>query len=108
MKDLEANADFLRRSVGAVHLMISRDDINELDGDWASGDLPFRLKKYLLEKLLPTNRITVTTWIHDPSKWVVLIDGWNCSNVGGFKDKKDAEIYADGLRYRFGRMVSNE
>jgi hypothetical protein len=45
----EANADFLRRSVGAVHMMISRNDLAELDGDWGTTELPPRLKKYIEE-----------------------------------------------------------
>jgi hypothetical protein len=44
---LKENADFLRRSVGAVHMMISRDDLTELDGNWCVTDLPPRLKMYI-------------------------------------------------------------
>ena len=47
----EENADFLRKSVGAVHLMISRNDVSELDGEWNATDLPPRLKKYLAARL---------------------------------------------------------
>lgn len=46
---LKDNADFLRKSVGAVHMMISRDDLSELDGAWEAVDLPPRLKKYIAE-----------------------------------------------------------
>ena len=46
----EENADFLRRSVGACHLMISRNDLSELDGDWDATDLPPRLKKFLANR----------------------------------------------------------
>ena len=50
----EENADFLRRSVGACHLMISRNDLSELDGDWDATDLPPRLKKFLANRAQST------------------------------------------------------
>jgi hypothetical protein len=52
LRELEAtrkNADFLRKSVGACHMMISRNDLNELDGEWDATDLPPRLKKFITE-----------------------------------------------------------
>jgi hypothetical protein len=51
LKSLKENADFLRESVGACHMMISRDDVAELEArGWASGDLPHRLAKWLRER----------------------------------------------------------
>ena len=47
LRNVTANADFLRRSVGACHMMISRNDRAELDGQWEATDLPPRLKIYL-------------------------------------------------------------
>jgi hypothetical protein len=44
------------------------------------------------------NVITIERWIHDPTKWIVLYDGCNVGNYSGFKDRKDAERYAAGLR----------
>jgi hypothetical protein len=49
MQALSENADFLRRSVGACHMMISRDDIGELEREeWDATSLPARLKNYIL------------------------------------------------------------
>jgi hypothetical protein len=50
LEELQRNDDFLRRSVGACHLMISRDDVTELNGDWDKTDLPPRLRKYIAHR----------------------------------------------------------
>ena len=41
-------------------------------------------------------RVTVEKWVLDTDRWLVLDRGWNMSNTGGFKDKKDAEIFRLG------------
>jgi hypothetical protein len=41
-------------------------------------------------------RVTVEKWVWDTDRWIVLDRGWNMSNTGGFKDKKDAEIFRLG------------
>ncbi len=50
------NADFLRKSVGACHLMISRNDLSELSKDkWDTTDLPPRLLEWISSRAaLPT------------------------------------------------------
>lgn len=50
LKSLTENADFLRKSVGACHLMISRNDLEELRQDeWDATHLPPRLYKFISE-----------------------------------------------------------
>lgn len=52
MASLKENADFLRKSVGVCHLMISRDDLSELEKEqWEATTLPPRLKKYIEAKV---------------------------------------------------------
>lgn len=48
LRSISANADFLRKSVGACHMAISRDNLEELRKDkWDPIDLPPRLYKYI-------------------------------------------------------------
>jgi hypothetical protein len=42
-------------------------------------------------------RVTISRWVINPTRWVVLRDGWNPGNHDGFKDIKDAERYRRGL-----------
>lgn len=44
-------------------------------------------------------RVTVVEWLHDTSKWIVLIDGWNSKNSATFdkKDRDKAETFRIGL-----------
>ena len=58
-----------------------------------------------LEKPSPEERVTIVRWLHDPSRWIVLRDGWNPGNHDGFKDRKDAERYAAGLRLELAALV---
>lgn len=56
------------------------------------------IKEQLLDKpKTPEERVTVVKWVLDPNRWIALVDGWNMGNTGGFKDKKDAEVYRLGL-----------
>lgn len=71
-----------------------------------------QLHKYAMARSLFTNRracyqppkpktleerVTVAPWAIDPKMWIVLRDGWNCTNVSGFKDRRDAERMRIGL-----------
>lgn len=50
LKSITENADFLRKSVGACHMMISRNDLEELRQDeWDATHLPPRLYKFIGE-----------------------------------------------------------
>lgn len=50
----------------------------------------------MLEQPQLEDRVKVQPWIHDSQRWIVLVDGLNRSNTGGFKDRKDAEIFRLG------------
>ena len=71
------------------------------------GGARFMIGEWQRRMFLAPDRITVVPWLHDPTKWIALRDGWNPGNIPGFKDKKDAEIYADGLRYRLQKEAEN-
>ena len=46
----------------------------------------------------PEERITIVEWLHDPTKWAVLIDGWNSRDSMTFdkRDRQKAERYRAG------------
>jgi hypothetical protein len=54
----------------------------------------------LRARLTARERVTVEKWIHNPSQWIVLVDGWNVKKSAIFDEaeKEKAEIYANGLR----------
>jgi hypothetical protein len=60
------------------------------------GFLVSRRARYAL-KLTLEERVTICRWVHNPSRYTVLIDGWNPGNHDGFKTLQDAERYRRGL-----------
>jgi hypothetical protein len=56
-------------------------------------------KARLLAPKTAEERVTIVEWVHDRSKWIVLIDGINMANCATFgkNDFHKAEIYRRGL-----------
>lgn len=79
--------DIIQKVCNLTHL--SHGTIKHICREWQS-------QMFLVPRPLE-ERITVEEWVYNPNLWIVLRDGYNASNIPGFKDKKDAEIYRLGL-----------
>ena len=82
----------------AKELSVPNETLWQAGYNTALKDIAKLVSRRTPETKEPEERVTIVPWVHNPERLIVLVDGWNPGNHDGFKDRRDAERYAAGLR----------